>query len=199
MVLTRSIATINNVQEDEPQPTALEKQVQILTTAVEHLTRQNQVLEEQLHRKAGNNIVEDLEDSSVERRDREGPKGSNAPSRLERQNVSIPFLIDVTPPPVFAEIQAMNEQMEVMMNALKGWVSSDLDDLVNRTDSPFTAAVNFFPLPHKFCMLHIDSYDGVKDPLDHLETFKTLMYLQGVVDEIMCRAFPTTLKGAARI
>ena len=199
MVLTRSIATINNVQEDKPQPTSLEKQVQILTTVVEHLTRQNQVLEEQLHRKAGNNIVEDLEDSSVERRDREGPKGSNAPSRLERQNVSIPFLIDVTPPPVFAEIQAMNEQMEVMMNALKGRVSSDLDDLVNRTDSPFTAAVNFFPLPHKFCMPHIDSYDGVKDPLDHLETFKTLMYLQGVADKIMCRAFPTTLKGAARI
>ena len=85
------------------------------------------------------------------------------------------------------------------MNALKGRVSSDLDDLVNRTDSPFTIAVNFFPLLHKFRMPQIDSYDGVKDPLDHLETFKTLMHLQGVADEIMCRAFPTTLKGAARI
>ena len=48
-------------------------------------------------------------------------------------------------------------------------------------------------------MPHIDSYDGVKDPLDHLETFKTLMHLQGVVDAIMCRAFPTTLKGVTRI
>ena len=86
-----------------------------------------------------------------------------------------------------------------MMNALKGRMSSDLDNFVNRTDSPFTAAVNSFPLPHKFRMLHIDSYDGVKDPLDHLETFKTLMHLQGVADEIMCRAFPTTLKGVARI
>ena len=85
------------------------------------------------------------------------------------------------------------------MNTLKGWVSSDLDDLVNRTDSPFTAAVNSFPLPHKFCMPHIDSYDDVKDTLDHLETFKTIMHLQGVVEEIMCRAFPTTLKGAAWI
>ena len=93
----------------------------------------------------------------------------------------------------------MKEQIEVMINALKGWVSNDLDYLVNRTDSPFTAAVNSFPLPHKFRMLHIDSYDGVKDPLDHLETFKTLMHLQGVADEIMCRAFPTTLKGATRI
>ena len=85
--------------------------------------------------------------------------------------------MDATPLLVFVEIQAMKEQMEVLMNVLKGRVSSDLDDLVNRTDSPFTAAVNFFPLLHKFCMLHIDSYDGVKDPLDHLETFKTLMHL----------------------
>ena len=40
MVLTRSLATINNVQEDKPQPTTLEKQVQVLTAAVECLTRQ---------------------------------------------------------------------------------------------------------------------------------------------------------------
>ena len=45
----------------------------------------------------------------------------------------------------------------------------------------------------------MDSYDGVRDPLDHLETFKTLMHLQGVANAIMCRAFPTTLKGATRI
>ena len=89
--------------------------------------------------------------------------------------------------------------MEVMMNALKGRVFNDLDDLVNRTDSPFTTSVNSFPLPHKFRMPQIDSYDGVKDPLDHLETFKTLMHFQGVADEIMCRAFLTTLKGVARI
>ena len=93
----------------------------------------------------------------------------------------------------------MKEQMEVMMNALKGRVASDLEDLINRTDSPFTISVNSFPLPQKFQMLQIESYDGVNDPLNHLETFKTLMHLQGVPDEIMCRAFPTTLKGAARI
>ena len=107
--------------------------------------------------------------------------------------------MDATPPLVVAEIQAMKEQMEIMMNALRGRVSSDLDDLVNRTDSPFTASANSFPLPHKFRVPQIDSYDGVKDPLNHLETFKTLMHLQGVADGIMCRAFPTTLKGAARI
>ena len=93
----------------------------------------------------------------------------------------------------------MKEQMKVMMNALKGRVSSDLDDLVNRIDSSFTIPVNSYPLPQKFRIPQIKNYNGVKDPLDHLETFKTLMHLQEVPDEIMCRAFPTTLKGTARI
>ena len=78
-------------------------------------------------------------------------------------------------------------------------MSNDLVDLVNRTDSPFITSVNSFPLPQKFHMPQIESYDGVKDPLDHLETFKTLMHLLGVLDEIMCRAFLMTLKGPARV
>ena len=132
MVLTRSMAATNNVQEDEPRPTALERQMQTLTAAVECLTKKNQVLEEQLCQKAGHSIQEeDQEGTSIERRDQEGPEGSNASSRPERQNVSIPSLTNMTPPLVIAEIQAIKEQMEVMMNALKGHVSSDLDDLVN--------------------------------------------------------------------
>ena len=78
------------------------------------------------------------------------------------------------------EMQMMKEWMDFMMNALKGWVSSDLDDLVHRINSPFTAFVTLFPLPSKFYMPQVESYTGSKDPLDHLESFKTLMHLQGV-------------------
>ena len=48
-------------------------------------------------------------------------------------------------------------------------------------------------------MPQVETYDGSKDPLDQLESFKTLIHLQGVADKIMCRAFPTTLKGLARV
>ena len=89
--------------------------------------------------------------------------------------------------------------MDLMMNSFRGRVSSDLDELVQRMDSPFTAQVTSFPLPPKFRMPQIKAYDGSKDPLDHLESFKTLIHLQGMVDEIMCKAFPTTLKGPTRI
>ena len=62
----------------------------------------------------------------------------------------MPSLMDTTPLPILAEMQAMKEQMEVMMNAIKGRVSSDLEDLVNRTDLPFTIPVNSCLLPQKF-------------------------------------------------
>ncbi|XP_075665792.1 uncharacterized protein LOC142635538 [Castanea sativa] len=66
-------------------------------------------------------------------------------------------------------------------------------------DSPFTTSVTSFPFSQKFCMPQVEAYNGSKDPLDHLESFKILMHLQGVVDGIMCQAFPTTLKGLARV
>ena len=93
----------------------------------------------------------------------------------------------------------MKERMDFMMNALKGQVSNDLDELVHWTDSPFVAPVTSFPLSAKFCMPQIEAYDGFKDPLDHLESFKTLMHLQGVPNEVICQAFPITLKDPVRV
>ena len=74
-----------------------------------------------------------------------------------------------------------------------------VEDLVHRTNSPFTASINSHPLPPKFKMPSLDSYDGTRDLFDHIATFKTTMHLQGDSDEIMHRAFPTTLKGSTRV
>ena len=89
--------------------------------------------------------------------------------------------------------KVMDEMRENMRRA------NPVEDLVHRTDSLFTALINGHPLPPKFKMPSLDSYDGTRDPFDHISTFKTTMHLQGVPDEIMCRAFPTTLKGLARV
>ena len=51
MVLTRLMATTNNVQGEEPRTTALKRQVQTLAAAVERLIKQNHDLEEQLRQK----------------------------------------------------------------------------------------------------------------------------------------------------
>ena len=78
-------------------------------------------------------------------------------------------------------------------------MSNDLDELVHWMDSPFTTPVTSFPFSSKFLMSQIVAYDGSKDPLDHLQSFKTLMHLQCVPDEIICWAFPIMLKGPARV
>ena len=89
--------------------------------------------------------------------------------------------------------------MDKLKNAMKDKGGKNLDGMIRRTDSPFTTEVLNRPLPPKFRLPQLESYDGSKDPLDHIESFKTLMLLQMTPDEVMCRAFPTTLKGAARV
>ena len=70
-----------------------------------------------------------------------------------------------------------------------------MDALVQQTESPFTAGVLHFPLPAKFIMSQIEMFDGTKDLIDHLNTYKNQMELQGYQDPERCRAFTITLKG----
>ena len=70
--------------------------------------------------------------------------------------------------------------------------------MVRKTDSPFTTAVLECPMLSKFCLLQLEPFYGLKDLLDHLNTFKIALGLQQPPDEILCRSFPTTLKGVAR-
>ena len=77
------------------------------------------------------------------------------------------------------------------------WGESGWDD--SKTGLTIHYQSTKLPFPLKFYLPQLESYDGSKDPLDHNESFKMLMLLQMTLDEVMCRAFPTTLKGAARV
>ena len=74
-----------------------------------------------------------------------------------------------------------------------------MDTLVQQTESPFTAEVLHFPLPTKFRMPQIEDFDGMKDPVDHLNTYNKQMELHGYQDHVRCRAFAITLKGSALV
>ena len=73
--------------------------------------------------------------------------------------------------------------------------SNPSSTLVQQTESPFTAEVLHFPLPAKFRMPQIEAFDGKKDLVDHLNTYKNQMELHGYQDPVRCRAFAITLKG----
>ena len=53
-----------------------------------------------------------------------------------------------------------------------------------------------FPVPVKFRMPYIETFNGTKDPVDHLNTYKNQMELHGY-HPVKCRAFTITLKGPA--
>ena len=74
---------------------------------------------------------EDQEGTSAERRDQEGSEGSNAPSRPKRQDMSRPSITEMTSPHIVTEMPMMKEQMDFMMNTLRGRVSRVLNDLVH--------------------------------------------------------------------
>ena len=82
---------------------------------------------------------------------------------------------------------------------MKGKTTINLDGIIKRTDSPFTASVLECPLPSKFRLPQLEVYNDTKDPLDHIGVFKTILSLQQTPDEVICRTFPATLRGAARV
>ncbi|GFZ21690.1 hypothetical protein Acr_29g0008520 [Actinidia rufa] len=74
-----------------------------------------------------------------------------------------------------------------------------VDALVRQTDPPFTKRVLGARISSKFKLpTQLGIYEGKTDPMDHLDSYKSLMSLQGCSDEVMCKAFFTTLKGPAR-
>ena len=88
--------------------------------------------------------------------------------------------------------------MDELRSAIKEKTERSVDRLVRATDSPFTTVVLECPVPSKFRLPQLKSFDTLKDPQDHFNTFKMTLGFQQPPDEILCHSFPTTLKGAAR-
>ncbi|XP_030924541.1 uncharacterized protein LOC115951488 [Quercus lobata] len=199
MVRTRSRATSPGRQgsrgaSSDPQrdrqsapvmQTSSVQNIQSMAVAMAELTRQNQELRMEINQKR--QTREEHAGQTQGHGDRENTEvGSQFKSTTSR---AVPHLKE--------EMDQMKKVMEEMKENMRR--TNPIEDLVHRTDSPFTASTNGHPLPSKFKLPSLDSYDGTRDPFDHIATFKTTMHLQGVPDEIMCRAFPTTLKGPARV
>ena len=156
-------------------PTALAVQVQSLAAMVEELTRQNQEMRQRLQQEQNQTDVNGDDGVDNNGRRTSTPKETN--SDLLRE---------------------MRKEMDELRNPIREKMNQSLNRIVRKTDSSFTVAVQECPMPSKFRLPQLEPFDGLKDPLDHLNTFKTILGLQQPPDKILCCSFSTTLKGAAR-
>ena len=58
----------------------------------------------------------------------------------------------------------IQQELNHMKKAVKGRAPISMDSLVQQTESPFTAGVLHFPLPAKFRMPLIETFEGTKYP-----------------------------------
>ncbi|GKV21495.1 hypothetical protein SLEP1_g31472 [Rubroshorea leprosula] len=63
---------------------------------------------------------------------------------------------------------------------------------------PLNTNITLEPYPAGFKIPQLETYDGTKDPDDHLHAFYSCMQAQNVSDALMCKIFPSTLRGNAR-
>ena len=93
--------------------------------------------------------------------------------------------------------KSLQQELNRVKEVVRERAPDTMDTLVQQTESPFTAEVLHFPLPVKFRMPQVEAFDGVRDPVDLLNTYKNQMELHGYQDPVRCKAFAITLKGPA--
>ena len=93
------------------------------------------------------------------------------------------------------KFKGIQQELSHIKEVVKGQTPDSMYTLVQQTESPFTAEVLHFPLLAKFRMPQIETFNGTKDLVDHLNTYKNQMELHGYQDLVRCRAFAITLKG----
>ena len=124
------------------------------------------------------------ENEAVHERRVENEEPHHSPPRAEEQTWEQRF-------------KNLQQELSRVKEVVKGRAPDTMDTLVQQIESPFTAEVLRYPLPAKFRMPQVEAFDGIKDPIDHLNTYKNQMELHGYQDPVRCRAFATTQKGPA--
>ncbi|RZS21735.1 hypothetical protein BHM03_00054408 [Ensete ventricosum] len=127
------------------------------------------------------------------------PAPPAAPPQTESpmaQNRGIPPDVEA-PPPWVAEVLPASptptpaRSQKVLRSREETWESS-------KGGFPFTPEIQSKPLSATFRLPALEPYDGSGDPMEHIATFRSQMALYDTSEALMCRVFPTTLRGSAR-
>ena len=172
MVQTKSMATSLEHQESgnafsypncapAPPSSSVQQQLQSMVVTLVDLTQQNQELTREVNRQRWQRRTKEHGQNSGNEGAKNGVEGRDQPRGTITQRV----------PHLEGEIDQMKKAMQEMKDSKRR--VNHMGDLVHKTNSPFTASITSHPLPSKFKMPTLDSYDGTQNPYDHIATFKT--------------------------
>ena len=124
-----------------PDPVVMAQQIQALTANVQELMKQNEELKRQAHPKGSNTSHHQL---SRTRHDKEAssPENSKGKDATEYTGQSMHDNDHM--------MKSLRKELDRVKNAMKGKTAMNLDGMLKRTDSPFTANVLECPLPPSF-------------------------------------------------
>ena len=144
--------------ESNQDTAALAQQIQAMVATVEELTRQNQEMKLRLQQEESQSKGS-LEDEGDSRKRNDQTR----PLSLKDQNLDL--------------LREMRKEMDELRSAIREKTERSVDKLVRATDSPFTATVLGCLVPSKFRLPQLEPFNRLKDPQDHLNTFKTTLGL----------------------
>ncbi|GFS37978.1 hypothetical protein Acr_00g0055000 [Actinidia rufa] len=106
------------------------------------------------------------------------------------------------PSPSLRERSSSSESSKTPARARRGRSLHRGDHIEARnkqTEPPFIERVLRARISSKFKLpAQLGVYEGKTNPMDHLDSYKSLMSVQGCSDKVMCKEFSATLKGPAR-
>jgi len=97
-----------------------------------------------------------------------------------------------------AQIKEHNEALQASMETIQQKQQEEKDEshhskMDDPEPQPLSAEIWGAPVPENFKPLHLSSFDGKSDPMEHVTAFNTCMAVVGAPDSLKCKLLAGTL------
>jgi chromosome segregation ATPase len=184
---------------NDPQLTRLNERIEHMAKSIEDLATMNAILQArvpELHRTATNPENREARDSHIgERREEERHEGSHVEGSGERNDREEEIPSNLPPPQTETEraVQGMIARLKQRCNVLTAAIQQNdkgkaslVENLLQKTTSPFTEEVANICLPEKFKIPEIPFYTSLEDHVEHLDNFRAHMDLHRTPEMVAC-------------